>query len=157
MNNVKKTSTIFETIIEYLFLLVLGGSIYYGIEMMWRGRSHPAMILVGGLCFVCIGLINEIFPWTMSIWKQMLIGDAIVLFIEFISGCILNLWLGLAIWDYSNEPFNLLGQICLLFAVIWLPLILIAIILDDWVKYLLGKGEKPHYNFKWGDPPTLQE
>ena len=157
MNNVKKTSTIFETIIEYLFLLVLGGSIYYGIEMMWRGRSHPAMILVGGLCFVYIGLINEIFPWTMSIWKQMLIGDAIVLFIEFISGCILNLWLGLAIWDYSNEPFNLLGQICLLFAVIWLPLILIAIILDDWVKYLLGKGEKQHYNFKWGDPPTLQE
>ena len=47
MNNVKKTSTVFETIIEYLFLLVLGGSIYYGIEMMWRGRSHPAMILVG--------------------------------------------------------------------------------------------------------------
>ena len=138
----------FETFLEYLFLFVLGGSIYYGIELLYRGYSHFAMIPVGGLCFILIGLINEVFPWDMAFWKQMIIGDIIVLIVEFTSGCILNLWLGLGIWDYSNLPFNLLGQICLPFALLWLPIIAVAIVLDDWAKYILGKGDKPRYKFK---------
>ena len=138
----------FETFLEYLFLFLLGGSIYYGIEILYRNYSHIAMILVGGICFILIGLINEVLSWNMLFWKQVIIGDLLVLTVEFISGCILNLWLGLGIWDYSNLPFNLLGQICLPFAILWLPIIAFAIILDDWVKYILGKGKKPEYRFK---------
>lgn len=138
----------FETFLEYLFLFLLGGSIYYGIEILYRNYSHIAMILVGGICFILIGLINEVLSWNMLFWKQVIIGDLLVLTVEFISGCILNLWLGLGIWDYSNLPFNLLGQICLTFAILWLPIIAFAIILDDWVKYILGKGKKPEYSFK---------
>ena len=138
----------FETFLEYLFLFLLGGSIYYGIEILYRNYSHIAMILVGGICFILIGLINEVLSWNMLFWKQVIIGDLLVLTVEFISGCILNLWLGLGIWDYSNLPFNLLGQICLPFAILWLPIIAFAIILDDWVKYILGKGKKPEYCFK---------
>lgn len=138
----------FETFIEYLFLLILGGSIYYGIELIYRGYSHLSMILVGGLCFIEIGLINEVLSWNMKFWKQVLIGDILVLITEFISGVILNILLGLNIWDYSNLPFNLLGQICLPFAIMWLPIVAIAIILDDWTKYILGKGDKPKYIWK---------
>lgn len=143
-----KIKKVFETILEYAFLLILGGVIYYGIEVLWRGYSHPSMMLVGGICFIGIGLINEIFPWDMALWKQMIIGDIFVLFIEFISGCILNLWLGLNVWDYSGLPLNLLGQICLPFALLWLPVILFGIVLDDWTKYLLDKGERPSYTWK---------
>ena len=46
------------------------------------------------------------------IWKQMLICSIIITAVEFTSGLILNVWLGLGIWDYSNMPFNILGQIC---------------------------------------------
>ena len=62
-----------------------------------------------------IGLINEVIPWEMAFWKQCIIGSFVVTGIEFVSGCIVNLWLGWNVWDYSHLPLNLLGQICLPF------------------------------------------
>jgi len=106
------------------------------------------MFLVGGLCFILIGLINEVISYEMPFYQQVLIGDVIVLIVEFISGCIINLYFGLGVWDYSNLPFNLLGQICLPFAIMWLPIVAFAIVVDDYAKYLLYGGVKPHYNFK---------
>ena len=144
----KQNKKYFETFLEYIFLFLLGGSIYYCIEIVFRGYSHFTMILVGGLCFILIGLINEVLPWETPFWQQVLLGDVIVLIIEFISGCIINLWLGLNVWDYSDLPFNLLGQICLPFALLWLPVVALAIVVDDYAKYFLGTGEKPKYVWK---------
>lgn len=139
-------------VLEYLFLLILGGAIYYGIECLWRGYSHITMFFVGGMAFILIGLINEIVDWNMLFWWQMTIGDVCVLILEFTFGVIFNIILGLNVWDYSDLPFNILGQICLLFALLWLPIIAFAIVLDDWIKYLLFHGKKPHYRFKPSDP-----
>ena len=139
-------------VIEYLFLLILGGAIYYGIECLWRGYSHITMFFVGGMAFILIGLINEIVDWNMLFWWQMTIGDVCVLILEFTFGVIFNIILGLNVWDYSDLPFNILGQICLLFALLWLPIIAFAIVLDDWIKYLLFHGKRPHYRFKPSDP-----
>lgn len=144
-------------VVEYLFLLILGGAIYYGIECLWRGYSHVTMFFVGGMCFILIGLINEVIDWNMLFWHQMILGDLCVLLLEFTFGCIFNLWLGLDIWDYSDLPFNILGQICLPFALLWLPVIAFAIWLDDWIKYLLFHGRKPKYRFKSSDPKVYLE
>lgn len=138
----------YEKLLKFLFLLVLGGSVYYGIEILYRGYSHWTMFLVGGICFIGMGLINEIFPWDMPIWKQVLIGDVFVLLMEFLSGCIVNLWLGWDVWDYSNMPFNLLGQVCLTFAFLWIPIVLFGILVDDYARWLLLGEEKPRYNWK---------
>lgn len=137
----------FKLLNKYLFLLILGGGIYYGVEILFRGYSHWSMFLTGGICFILCGLLNEIWKWDTKFWKQVLIGDLIVTTIEFVIGCIVNLWLGLGIWDYSNMPLNLLGQICVPFMLLWLPLIAFAIILDDHIRYWFFKEEKPHY--KW--------
>ena len=139
-------------VFEYLFLLILGGAIYYGIEVLWRGYSHVAMFFVGGMCFILIGLINEVIDWNMVFWKQMIIGDLCVLTLEFAFGVIFNIILKQNIWDYSNLPFNLFGQICLPFAILWLPIVAIAIVLDDWIKFLFFHGKKPQYRFKNSDP-----
>ena len=96
----------------------LGGLLYILVELIWRGYSHWTMILLGGLCFVLIGLLDEI-QQKPPVLLQMLQGASIVTFLEFITGCVLNLWLGLGVWDYSNMPFNILGQICLPFTLIW--------------------------------------
>ena len=96
----------------------LGGLLYILVELIWRGYSHWTMILLGGLCFVLIGLLDEI-QQKPPVLLQMLQGASIVTFLEFITGCVLNLWLGLGVWDYSNMPFNILGQICLPFTFIW--------------------------------------
>ena len=45
-------------------------------------------------------------------------------------------------------PFNLLGQICLPFAVAWLALAAVAIVLDDYLRYWLFGEEKPRYRWK---------
>lgn len=143
-----------KKILKPIILFLIGGSIYISIEIIYRclmdkPPTHWAMFVLGGLAFLIIGRLNEHINWEMPFWLQVLIGTAIVLVLEFIFGCVLNLWLGLAIWDYSNMPFNLLGQVCLPFALIWSVLVVIAIILDDYLRYWLFDEEKPVYYWKF--------
>lgn len=130
-----------KNVLKILILFILGGLIYYGIEILWRGYSHLAMIVVGGISFVLIGYINEYLSWSTPLWKQCGIATIIVLIVEFISGCILNILMGLNIWDYSEVPFNILGQICLGYSVLWYFLSTIAIYVDDYFRWKLF-GEK---------------
>lgn len=128
-----------------LFLFAVGGLLYYLIEILWRGYSHFSMFVLGGICFVLIGLINEFYDWETPLWQQMLIAAVIVTVAEFVAGLILNIWLGLDIWDYSGLPFNLLGQVSLGYSALWFLLSLPAIVLDDWLRYWLFGEEKPYY------------
>ena len=128
-----------------IILGFIGGLLYIIIELIWRGYSHWTMFVLGGLCFVCLGRINEVIPWCMPLWQQALIGTAIITGLEFITGCIVNLWLGWNVWDYSNVPFNVLGQICLPYILLWIPISLAGIVSDDYLRHWLFKEEKPHY------------
>lgn len=134
-------------IIRPLVLWSIGGLLYVILETIWRGYSHWTMFLVGGVCFLLIGMINEVIPWEMPFWKQSVIGALIVTVVEFLSGCIVNLWIGWHVWDYSDMPFNLWGQICLPFSLLWIVVSGVAIVLDDYLRYWLFKEEKPHYTF----------
>ena len=131
--------------IRLLVLWCIGGLLYICCELLFRGYSHWTMFIVGGICFVLIGAINEFIPWEMPIWQQAIIGAVIVTAIEFVSGYIINIRLGWNVWDYSDMPFNLLGQICLLFTVIWFMVAIVAIILDDYLRYWLFGEERPFY------------
>lgn len=132
--------------LKIFILFLIGGFIYVAIELGFRGHSHWTMFLLGGLCFILIGGLNNYIPWEMSIIKQGVIGALIVTSLEFIFGLVLNLYLNLGIWDYSNMPFNILGQICLPFSIAWFFLSLVAIFVDDWLRYILFKEERPHYH-----------
>ena len=88
------------------------GAAYVVFETLFRGYSHPSMFVVGGLCGVLVGTINQAPRFYRApVIVQSVIGAVIVLAVEFVSGCVLNLWLGLGVWDYSNQPGNVLGQI----------------------------------------------
>lgn len=129
-----------------LILFGIGGLLYVLIELTVRGRTHLSMFIVGGLAFFLIGFINEKYK-KMPLAKQMLIGALVITALEFTCGCIVNLWLGWHVWDYSNMPFNLLGQICLPFTAIWFFLSAVAVVLDDWIRHILWGEDIPHY--KW--------
>lgn len=131
---------------KMLFLLAIGGILYGLVEILFRGYTHPSMLLLGGICFVLIGEINEVYPWEMPLISQMFISMIIVTTLEFIFGVILNIVLGLGVWDYSELPYNLCGQICLLFSVGWFFLSAVAIILDDCLRHMLFGEGKPRYN-----------
>lgn len=139
-----------KNIIKYPMLFLFGGSIYYLLEIIFRGYSFPAMAVCGGLCFIICGVINE-KSRCMPLVLQQLIAASGITVIEFIFGLILNVWLGLNMWDYSNMPGNVLGQICPQFMILWFFLSAIGIILDDVIRWRLFGEEKPHYHlFKKG-------
>ena len=131
--------------LKYLFLGFVGGFTYYNIEIIYRGYSHISMFILASFLFIVIGLINEFLSWDTPLFIQSIIGAIIVTVLEFITGCIVNLWLGLNVWDYSSEPLNVMGQICLPFTLIWIFLSCIAIILDDYLRYYIFNEEKPRY------------
>lgn len=143
--NLNQLKNIVKLLFKYIILGNIGGIIYVCIELLYRGYSHWTMYLVSAISFILIGLINEYISWDMKIWKQMLIGSCIVTIIEFLSGYIINIVLGWHIWDYSNLPLNIMGQVCLPFSIIWFFISLIAIIADDYLRYWLFNEEKPHY------------
>ena len=132
-------------LLKYYTLGTLGSLIYVFIELMWRGYSHWSMFLLGGICFIALGLINEVIPWEMPLTVQMFIGCTIITVLEFITGCIVNLWLGWDVWDYSDLPYNLLGQISVASSIGWYFLSAVGIVLDDWLRYIFFGEEKPRY------------
>lgn len=143
------------------FLFLVGGMLYTWIEILWRGWTHWTMFILGGACFVVLDLLNEFkIPWHWCLLRQAVVGAAIVTGFEFITGCIVNLWLGWNVWDYSDLPFNLLGQICLYFFLLWIPMSMAGIVLGDWIRYwrylIIAKWqpwkqieirERPRYKF----------
>ena len=102
-------------------MAVLGGLAYMGIELLWRGRTHWTMGVLGGVCFVLIGLLDEIQEHP-PLPLQMLQGAAIVTGLELLVGLVVNRWLGWGVWDYSAMRGNILGQICPQFLLLWLGL-----------------------------------
>lgn len=126
-------------------LFLVGGFLYIIIELLWRGHTHWSMAIAGGLCFLIVGGINEYFSWSMPLILQGAIGSASITVVEFIFGLIFNIWLRLDVWDYSNMPLNIMGQVCVPFMLLWVPLAIVAIILDDWLRYWWFEEEKPRY------------
>ena len=131
--------------IKYLFLGIIGSIIYMNLEILWRGYTHWTMGVLGGICFICLGLINELLSWETPLVLQMFIGSIIITILEFITGCIVNIWLGWNVWDYSNLPLNLLGQICLPFSILWYFISAIGIVIDDYIRYIYFDEERPRY------------
>lgn len=130
---------------KHLILFLIGAAAYVLVELIWRGYSHWTMAILGGLCFVLIGGINNWIPWEMPLPLQCIIGAGIVTGAELVAGLVLNVWLGLGIWDYTNMPGNFMGIICPQFTAAWVGLSLLAILLDDWIRYWLLGEDKPHY------------
>ena len=118
-------------------LFLIYGSIYYGLEVLYRGYSHLSMFILAGVLGVAIGLVNEIIP-KINIWLETLIGTIIATIGEGVTGIIVNNILHLNVWDYSNLPFTFFyGQCNLIFCLIWFVLTYIVIKLDDYLRSLM--------------------
>ena len=119
--------------LKNLLIFSIFGLTYGLIEILWRGYTHPSMVIVGGICGLLIGLLNERNK-KMNLLLQMVEGMVIVTVLEFVSGIIVNLCLGLNVWDYSNMRFNLLGQVCPQFCIAWFFLSYLVIRIDDFLR-----------------------
>ena len=126
-------------------LWLWGGVVYYVIELLYRGYSHELMFVVGGVCFLLLSYINNYLPWKMAFVLQSVIGGLAITAVELVSGIILNIYLGLNIWDYTNMPMNVLGQICVPFSIAWVFIAAFGIWLDDFLRWKLFGEDEPKY------------
>lgn len=111
---------------EDAILLPFGGCAYGLVEVLYRGYTHWTMLLLGGFCFWLMAqigaLLAEVPGWLCAAPCALLITA-----LEFLTGCVVNLGLGWNVWDYSAQPLNLLGQVCLGFLGLWYLLALAAL------------------------------
>lgn len=135
---------------KVLVLWFIIGMMYFTLEGCFHlfnkgGYANILMLPVGGLCGVLVGGINQYKKfYNLKIVYQSIIGCLIVTTVEFISGYILNIRLGLNIWDYSNLPLNYKGQICLLFSIIWFILMPLLIWLEDYLRWIFWHEGTPY-------------
>jgi len=125
---------------EYMTFFLSGGVIYNLLELLWRGYSHWSMTIAGGLCCIIIHFINQ--KWIKkNIFFRCLIGCAVITAVEFAIGIIVNRILMLNVWDYSNMSFNVLGQICPVFSLLWFVLSFPICYFSNVIRYFFDSIE----------------
>lgn len=112
-----------------LVLFSVGGIAYGIIEILWRHRTHWSMLITGGICFLSLFRIFIKLKNLKTIFK-CIIGSGLITIVEFIVGCVVNIQLKMNVWDYSSVPFNIMGQVCPLYSILWgfitLPILFIC-------------------------------
>lgn len=119
----KKIKPVLKKFLFLIFLFVFGAAGYFGLEILWRGYSHWSMAFCGGTCMVLLHNVDKTMAGK-DILKKSAAGCCIITVIELIAGCVVNMALHLKVWDYTNMPGNILGQICLPFTLVWFVLCL---------------------------------
>ena len=110
------------------------------------------MAILGGICFVGCGLINNLLTFEMPLIWQMTLSSVFITTLELVFGLIINTIMGLNVWNYANLPLNFLGQICLPFILVWFLISAPVIVLDDIIRWKWFDEIKPHYHLlKWGE------
>ncbi len=134
-----------------MLLWFWGGTVYFLLEVAYKtatGRPEMiswTMLALAVLLTIPVERCGEQLPWAVPLWLQALACAALVTAVELAAGLILNIWLGLGVWDYSDLPGNFMGQICPQFAAIWFGLCLVFIPAFDWMRWSVEGGERPKY------------
>lgn len=115
-------------ILRKISLFALGGGGYVGLELLWRGRSHVSMFVAGGVCFLLLGGLNRAKP-RLPLPLRCVTGAGIITAVELAAGMLCNR--EYRIWDYRQVPVNFMGQICLPYSLLWIPVSLGAMALYE--------------------------
>ena len=99
---------------KYPVLFCAGGLGYLGLELLWRGWTHGSMFFAGGTCFLLLGRLGNRPPWVKAV-----AGAGIITAVELVAGLLVNRQY--TVWDYRTAPCNFLGQICLPYSLLWVP------------------------------------
>ncbi|MBQ5545749.1 MAG: hypothetical protein IIU00_08705 [Clostridia bacterium] len=103
---------------EYLLFFLTGAVCYGLIEILWRGRTHWTMLLTGGLCAALLHRCNRRHH-ALDWWSRCGLGCLIITAAELAVGWLVNVRLGMGVWDYSDKFGNLCGQICPEYSAYW--------------------------------------
>lgn len=148
-NNNGKFNYLKINVIEKIILWITGGLSYFYMEIAFRNYSHYSMIICGGLCFLIVGMIGDyILDKESNILKAivliMFFGSLTITTLELFTGIIVNMLMGLDVWDYTSMKYNVYGQICLGYTSIWALLSLLCVFVANTIKaFIFEKINRP--------------
>lgn len=129
---------------ERVLIFSIGCFGYGFLEILWRGYTHWSMLLTGGSCFSSLYRLHSRLK-SRCLLKKCFLFSWIITGYEFLAGCLFNKIFHLNVWDYSNQPGNLWGQICPLYTFLWFllafPLVFICSTLTTGIAKLRRRIE----------------
>lgn len=118
-------------------VFVLGGFTYGALEVVTRGFTHISMGLLGGAAMCLLHFMNGTDKTPLKIFVILSVSASFITACEYVTGEIVNVRLGLGVWDYSMVPLNVDGQICLPFSLLWFALSAVGLMFDDLIRIKL--------------------
>lgn len=134
-----------KRLITNIAIFIIGGLIYCGIQLLYRGWTHPAMFVLAGCCSLVMAWINNIISYDMEFIQQILLASFACISGEWLTGIIANQ--NFTIWDYRGLWGTFAGgQLNIIFCLFWVVLSAIGIPLMDYIEWkFLGDKTKPYY------------
>jgi len=104
------------------------GALGYGaLEILWRGRTHPSMLMTGGVCLCGMRMLCR-KGWGLV--RTALCCAGWITCMELSVGLLVNR--KKKVWDYSGFKGNLMGQICPQYSALWFALSLPIVLYYKW-------------------------
>lgn len=123
-------------------LFLTGGVVYPSLEILYRGHSDFSMAIAGGLCLCLIDRVCNHRLKFQPLAVRCMAGSGVITTVEFATGILVNVILKLNVWDYSQLPMNVMGQICMPFSLLWCALTIPAMQLCGLYDRLAEKAEQ---------------
>lgn len=114
---------LYEVMLLFAFYSFAGWAVEIAYHAVTVGKYVNRGFLSGPVCpvygFGVIAVLAALTPLKGS-FLLLFVGAVVVTsLIELVTGILLYKSFGMRWWDYSKEPFNLGGYICLKFSIIW--------------------------------------
>lgn len=114
----------FKELILYFFIYAfLGWCTEVSFATLKTGKFVNRGFLNGPICsiygFGMILVLLLLNPLRNKLFLLFIFSILVATFLEFVTGFVLEKFFHRKWWDYSNEPFNIKGYICLRFSIIW--------------------------------------
>lgn len=131
---------------EFFTVFAIGGTLYSLCELVFRGYTHWTMTLLGGICFLSFYLGEKKYS-SLPLHIRCFTGGVFITSLELIVGSVVNTLLKMSVWDYSNIPLNLFGQVCLPFFFLWVLVCIPAFYLCSTLSVQFGKKSSCRFRF----------
>ena len=114
----------FEYYLMFFFIYsFLGWCVEVAYHTLTTGKFINRGFLNGPVCsiygFGVILVLLLLEPFKQNLLLLFLASIIVATLLEFLTGFILEKFFHRKWWDYSNEPFNIKGYICLRFSLLW--------------------------------------
>lgn len=82
-----------------------------------RGFLHGPLCPIYGLCISSMVIVLDNINVTLPL--LLIVATIVISTIEYLTGYILEKLFKTKYWDYTDDPFNIHGRICLYFSIMW--------------------------------------